>query len=484
MSRDMNILPPPVVSQLSEAKAQPVASGAPLSNSGTADHAAQSSFPGALAQANQQGGPPKAVSGGKDPSGGATSSSGSQGEVEGNGIIGSESTDGGQLPVTPLTLQQLGAAAGQKSVENPLMLSSATKALGEYRTGDPSQIVVAPKTSLGVADEPGNVKTPSGASLFPLAGKTNAPLEGVVGSAVSQISTHAGKSIKSQSLQLAPQSNTNDQPVVLPLTREAPVSLQSGLRFSASSVPSSFGNSVLSQGKPFVDPGQALNLSQAISQNIQGTLPGTSGVTVIDSTGNFPHAVVGEGHTETGGSSLGSDQRSGQENGSVFANKQQASGQGLGGFSFHSESVNEFRGSDTLSAARTDMLADRTRTMNMLSSQRMQLEVMLSDESKVQVEVSVKQQLVSAHLLTDQMMLRNLAIQQEPQLTTQLSSVGLELKQFGAEVGEQGLFGQHLSDSSSRNSLGGGGHEASESQGPEVLLSAGVEADGRLHYVA
>ena len=85
-------------------------------------------------------------------------------------------------------------------------------------------------------------------------------------------------------------------------------------------------------------------------------------------------------------------------------------------------------------------------------------------------------------------MLRNLMLQHAPQLDAQLDSVGLELKQFGAEVSEQGLFGQHLSDSSDRhsteNSNGSEVDDASDLQASDVLVGAGVEADGRFHFVA
>ena len=85
-------------------------------------------------------------------------------------------------------------------------------------------------------------------------------------------------------------------------------------------------------------------------------------------------------------------------------------------------------------------------------------------------------------------MLRNLLLQHAPQLDAQLDSVGLELKQFGAEVSEQGLFGQHLEDSSERNSTknsnGSEVEDASGLQASDVLVGAGIEADGRFHFVA
>ena len=120
----------------------------------------------------------------------------------------------------------------------------------------------------------------------------------------------------------------------------------------------------------------------------------------------------------------------------------------------------------------------------MLSPQRLQMEVMLADETKVQVDVLVKQQQVSAQLMTDQLMLRNLALQQEPQLDAQLSSVGLELKQFGAEVSEEGVFGQYLSDSSARTPNGSETEEIPILQEDAVLAGTGVGSEGSFHFVA
>ena len=74
--------------------------------------------------------------------------------------------------------------------------------------------------------------------------------------------------------------------------------------------------------------------------------------------------------------------------------------------------------------------------------QRLQMDVTLADDSRVQIEVAVQQRQVSAHVVTDQMQLRNLALQNEGQLVWQLADAGLELKNFGAYLSDHPTFNQ------------------------------------------
>lgn len=464
----MNILPPtPVIQELGAAPS-PAGNGTP--NSGATANTAQASFTAVLAQVNQQGVSPKAT-GGKDSSGTSTPLSLTQGETDSEGL-GVSPENVPPVAVSPLILPLVvPEAVPISSSEIIPILPGALKSIGENPTGNSSQPIALVPEALGlVADEPDNVGSPRGVSLPPI-----------------PVTPNANNPISEKILPPAPPIIQNDQYVPAPATREPLVLEPPVNRLAVPSVPLSFVNAAFPQGQPVVDPVNVPKLSPVISQNIQNALPvstGSPNLPVIDGAGNSNHSVVvDERQAETGGSSLGSDQKSSQDNGSAFSTKQQASGQGLAGFSFNTELGNEFRANEASAAGRTDMLADRTRTMNLLSPQRMQMEVMLSDESKVQLEVSVKNQQVTAQLLTDQMMLRNLALQHEPQLDAQLFSAGLELKQFGAEVSEHGMFGQHLSGSS-QNAHRGDGHEVSSESEPEVLSGAQVEADGRLHYVA
>ncbi len=470
----MNILPPPLaVQELGTVSSQPVTGNAPSQKDGATATATasvtQASFPAVLAQANQQGGSPKAT-GGKDPSGNSVPLSTTQGETasEDLAIVSLE----GALVVgtAPQVFPLVSPEDAHISSEHIVVLPQSSKILIEGAIAKPSPILVASEASVSVGAEPENVKSSQGVSLPPPPVTPNA--NNLVGEKVLPPAS-------------PPPTFQNDQHVPAPLTREPLVLELPANRLAVPSVPLSFVNPAFPQGQPLVDSVNLAKLSPVISQSTIPVPSGSSNVTVLDGLGNSNVSVVAEeGQADTEGRSLGSDQRSGQDNGSAFSSKQQASGQALAGFSFNTEAVNEFRASDVTSVGRTDTVIDRTRTMNILSTQRMQMEVMLSDESKVQLEVSVKHQQVTAQLLTDQIMLRNLALQNEPQLDAQLSSAGLELKQFGAEVSEQGVFGQHLSDSSSANSFRGGGQEGSSESELDVLVGAHAEGDGRLHYVA
>ena len=69
--------------------------------------------------------------------------------------------------------------------------------------------------------------------------------------------------------------------------------------------------------------------------------------------------------------------------------------------------------------------------------QRLQMDVQLSENHRVQLDVGVQNRHVSAGLVTDYSVLRNLATQFVPQLEAQLSNVDLELEEFSAELREE-----------------------------------------------
>ena len=501
----MSILPTPVLPELSSAEPRPVTGGSPFSKNGTSDNTTQTSFPAVLAQANQQGPQSEALPSGKAQSGNPTSPLFQQGEPESEGANGSdgiESLQGtlglqGTLNLqgtltSPLLAQPSGLEGAPLSSENALVLALASTIQGESTTGISSQNVLASETSILGEDEPGTVQVPRGSALLSSTRVVNVALPGEVGVVATQVSPNTSRPVIGHIPQGAPLPPAIDQEVAPPaLTREPLGRVQPGSPLPLPNVPLSFVNGAFRQGPVVGEPVNPSNLSTTVPQNIQGILAPTSGTlstTGNESAGNGTLSVVGKGEGETGGSALGFDQRGQQENGAAFSHKQQASGHTLGGHAVVTEPGSEFRVSESPSAVRPDTVADRSRAMNLLSPQRLQLEVKLADEAKVQVDVLVKHQQVSAQLMTDQLMLRNLLLQHEPQLNAHLSSVGLELKQFGAEVSEQGLFGQHLSDSSDRhsteNSNGSEVEDASGLQASDVLVGAGVEADGRFHFVA
>jgi len=515
----MNIIPTPVLPELSAADAKPVTGGSPFSKSGTSDNTTQTSFPAVLAQANQQGPTSKALPFGKDQSGNPMSPLFPQGEPQSEVPSGSDGIE--SLPATltssllaqpngsdgieslpaaltfPLLAQPSGLEGAPLSSVNALVLALAPTIPGESTTGISSQNALASETSILGEDEPGTVQTLRGSALLSSTrvvngALQNGALQGEVGVVATQVSPNTSRPVIGPIPQGVPLPPAVDQDLPLPaVTREPLVRVQPGSPLPLPNVPLSFVNGAFRQGPVVGELVNPSNFSTTVPQNIQGILApssGTASTTGNESAGNGALSVVGKGEGGTGGSALGFDQQGQQENGAAFSHKQQASGHTLGGHAVVTEPGSEFRVSESQSAVRPDTVVDRWRAMNLLSPQRLQLEVMLADEAKVQVDVLVKHQQVSAQLMTDQMMLRNLMLQHAPQLDVQLDSVGLELKQFGAEVSEQGLFGQHLSDSSNRhsteNSNGSEVEDASDLQASDVLVGAGVEADGRFHFVA
>ncbi len=116
--------------------------------------------------------------------------------------------------------------------------------------------------------------------------------------------------------------------------------------------------------------------------------------------------------------------------------------------------------------------------------QRLQMDVQLSESQRVSIDVGVQNRLVSAGLVMDHSVLRNLAAQFVPQLENQLNQVDLELKEFSAEVREereQGagtLFdrsGSHGAQESRRGAKG----ESHSTHNPLVR-----QGDQGLHLVA
>ncbi|MFA9562478.1 MAG: hypothetical protein ACERKU_09105, partial [Nitrospirota bacterium] len=69
--------------------------------------------------------------------------------------------------------------------------------------------------------------------------------------------------------------------------------------------------------------------------------------------------------------------------------------------------------------------------------QRLQMDVQLSENQRVHIDVGVHNRQVYTGLVMDHAVLRNLATQFLPQLENQLAEVDLELQEFSAEVREE-----------------------------------------------
>jgi len=116
--------------------------------------------------------------------------------------------------------------------------------------------------------------------------------------------------------------------------------------------------------------------------------------------------------------------------------------------------------------------------------QRLQMDVQVSENQRVQIDVGVQNRLVSAGLVMDHSALRNLANQFVPHLENQLSQVDLELEEFSAEVREESEPGTHSMFDDSRTSKGQrfGGQTQGELQSTPNPL--GHRKETGLHFVA
>ena len=116
--------------------------------------------------------------------------------------------------------------------------------------------------------------------------------------------------------------------------------------------------------------------------------------------------------------------------------------------------------------------------------QRLQMDVQLSENQRVHVDVGVHNRQVYTGLVMDHSILRNLAAQFVPQLENQLAEVDLELQEFSAEVHEEQ---KHEADSLFNDSQS---HKAQESgrRAQGELLSTqnpvGRQKEPGLHFVA
>jgi hypothetical protein len=112
------------------------------------------------------------------------------------------------------------------------------------------------------------------------------------------------------------------------------------------------------------------------------------------------------------------------------------------------------------------------------------MDVQVSENQRVQIDVGVQNRLVSAGLVMDHSALRNLANQFVPHLENQLSQVDLELEEFSAEVREESEPGTYSMFDDSRTSKGQqcGGQTQGELQATPNPLGHRKEAG--LHFVA
>jgi|GEM_PF-5289789 len=93
------------------------------------------------------------------------------------------------------------------------------------------------------------------------------------------------------------------------------------------------------------------------------------------------------------------------------------------------------QGTAIQASGRGAVIDERFQALHGMSSPspRMQMDVQLSDTTRVQMDVAVQHRQVYAGLVTDHSAFRTLAVQNQPQLQDQLSQAGLDLRDFHAQ---------------------------------------------------
>ena len=162
-------------------------------------------------------------------------------------------------------------------------------------------------------------------------------------------------------------------------------------------------------------------------------------------------------------------------------------GQGLGnGMNHFSNSQSGFQQPSSFPGQGVGLrgLEERGQEFPAPALQRLQMDVQLSENQRVHVDVGVHNRQVYTGLVMDHSILRNLATQFVPQLENQLAEVDLELQEFSAEVHEEQ---KHEADSLFNDSRS---HKAQESgrRAQGELLSTqnpvGRHKEPGLHFVA
>lgn len=318
---------------------------------------------------------------------------------------------------------------------------------------------------------------PSGSIVPPLSEKhVRIPELSINGTSVGQQQSAQGKT--------GPSIVADPEPPILPLARDPGVAFSQESRPATVAVPTSFSSHARATLQSSIE---ATGGTSPVPSSVPGVPLSSAGHSSVAPHDGLIQTALGgtaSGEHKEGGLFLGSEQHQNPDEGQTFFHKSSQSNQTPGSPSLMNDLVRDVRANDSQIGARSENVGIRTGSSSFITPHRLQMEVMLSEETKVHLDVAVKQQQVSAQLLTDQWFLRNLALQQEPHLDAQLSSVGLELKQFGAEVNEQGGFGQHLGHDSSPTSPHRGKELSPSSDLVDIPSPIGIEVDGRLHFVA
>ncbi|MCA9421222.1 MAG: hypothetical protein KC592_09395, partial [Nitrospira sp.] len=180
-----------------------------------------------------------------------------------------------------------------------------------------------------------------------------------------------------------------------------------------------------------------------VVQSSQNRLKAVSGMSSVlsdspvhgkESSIGIPLDLLGEGNVSlTGDRSREGLEGTGKAVG-IEPNNGQSFNTGMGGSS-HSQSGFFHQSSSPSSSGQAVRMPDeRVPDLPGPALQRLQMEVQLSDNNRVQIDVGVQHRQVYASLLMDQATLKNLAVQFVPQLEEQLTKGDMELQGFSAEV--------------------------------------------------
>jgi hypothetical protein len=293
------------------------------------------------------------------------------------------------------------------------------------------------------------------------------------------------------------ESNAEHEKIVV----KTPVSLQDadriGLRMPQPHLTTSQEPLKPAVNQAFQSPLPFENTSAGIAdavQTSQNRLKYASGMSSVlseasvngkESSIGTPRDLLGEGNVSlTGDRSRESLEATGKIGG-IDPHGGQGFNSGMGG-STHSQSG--FLNQSSLASSSGQgvrMAEERVQDLPGPALQRLQMEVQLSENNRVQIDVGVQHRQVYANLLMDQATLKNLAVQNVPQLEEQLTQGEMELQEFSAEVRD------HLGEKESNTQSNGQGTQASQRgttslhHATRALSPVAVPAgDHRLHLVA
>ena len=186
---------------------------------------------------------------------------------------------------------------------------------------------------------------------------------------------------------------------------------------------------------------------------------------------------------DSGSQDFGLDGEESQSKDSFLSQQRSLSPTSSGSPRMFSDSLGEVSGKEGVLGSRLTG-GERLPLPPTLLPQRLQMDVTLADDARVQIEVAVQQRQVAAQVLTDQSALRSLVLQNEGQLVGQLAEAGLELKQFGAHNFDHSPFSHRETPDQSS----GGAFPAADQEGvadsPIQERMSGLRTERGMHLVA